>query len=172
MNFKDNKLRMKKVNYLLILLLSIFSCNTEVPTQFSEEALNDTFITPQGESVAFKDILEVYKGKTIVIDIWASWCGDCIKGMPKVKALQKDYKDVVYVFLSLDRSQGAWKRGIKKYNVKGAHYFMQSGWKGAFGNFVNLNWIPRYMVINKQGNIELFKAVKADNDKLIEALKK
>ena len=163
---------MKKMNYLLVLLLSIFSCNTEIPTQFSEDALNDTFINLQGESVAFKDILEVHKGKTIVIDIWASWCGDCIKGMPKVKALQKDYKDVVYVFLSLDRNQDAWKRGIKKYNVNGAHYFMQSGWKGAFGDFVNLNWIPRYMVINKQGNIELFKAVKADNNKLIEALKK
>jgi len=163
---------MKKINYLFVLLFSIFSCNTEVPTQFSEDALNDTFITLEGESVAFKGILEAHKGKTVVIDIWAPWCSDCIKGMPKVKALQKDYKDVVYVFLSLDRNQDAWKRGIKKYNVNGAHYFMHSGWKGAFGNFANLNWIPRYMVINKQGNIELFKATKADNNKLIEALKK
>ena len=172
MNYKDNKSIMKKMNYLLIVLLSIFSCNTEVPTQFSQDALNDTFITLQGESLAFKDILEAHKGKTIVIDIWASWCGDCIKGLPKVKLLQKDYKDAVFVFLSLDRGQDTWKRGVKKYDVKGDHYFMQSGWKGAFGNFVNLNWIPRYMVINKQGNIELFKAVKADNHKLIEALKK
>jgi len=160
------------MNYILILLLSIFSCNTEVPTQFSEAALNDTFITLEGNNIAFKDILENNKGKTIVIDVWASWCKDCIKGMPKVKALQLDYKDAVYVFLSLDRSQEAWKKGIKRYHVDGEHYFMQSGWKGAFGDFVNLDWIPRYMVINKAGNIELFKAIKADDDKLIQAIKK
>ncbi|WP_034046112.1 TlpA family protein disulfide reductase [Wocania ichthyoenteri] len=160
------------MNYLIILLLSIFSCNTEVPTQFSEGALNDTFITLDGDNIAFKDILETHKGKTIVIDIWASWCKDCIKGMPKVKTLQSEYKDVVYMFLSLDKSQEAWKKGIKKYNVEGTHYFMQSGWKGAFGKFVNLDWIPRYMVINKAGNIELFKAIKADDIKLIQAIKK
>ncbi|WOD42462.1 TlpA family protein disulfide reductase [Hwangdonia lutea] len=158
--------------YTLILLFSVFSCNTEVPTQFSEEALNDTFVTLEGNNIAFKDILETHKGKTIVIDIWASWCKDCIKGMPKVKALQSEYKEAVYIFLSLDKSQNAWKKGIENYKVNGEHYFMQSGWKGAFGNFVNLDWIPRYMVINKTGNIELFKAVKADDDKLIEAIKK
>ncbi|MFD1163471.1 TlpA family protein disulfide reductase [Hwangdonia seohaensis] len=158
--------------YTLILLFSVFSCNTEVPTQFSEEALNDTFVTLEGNNIAFKDILETHKGKTIVIDVWASWCKDCLEGMPKVKALQSEYKEAVYVFLSLDKSQNAWKKGIKKYNVNGEHYFMQSGWKGAFGDFVNLDWIPRYMVINKTGNIELFKAVKADDDKLIEAIKK
>ena len=154
------------MNCLLIVLLSIFSCNTETPTQFSEEALNDTFITLEGNSVPFKDILETYKGQTIFIDIWASWCSDCIKNMSKVKALQQDYEDVTYIFLSLDKSEDAWKKGVKKHEVKGEHYFMQSGWKGAFGEFVNLNWIPRYMVIGKDGTIKLFKAVKANDKKI------
>lgn len=163
---------MKKISCSFIFLVSFLSCNTETPAQFSEEALNDTFITVEGDTIAFKEILETCKGKTLVIDIWASWCRDCIKGMPKVKMLQDTYKDAVYIFLSLDKNQKAWKKGIKKYNVEGKHYFMQSGWKGAFGNFVDLDWIPRYMIINEAGNIELFKAVKADDDKLIEALKK
>lgn len=157
---------MKRMNYLLVLLLSFFSCNTEVPSQFSDEALNDTFITLEGNTIAFKDILETHKGKTLVIDIWASWCSDCIKGMPKVKVLQSKYKDATYIFLSLDRTQKAWKKGIKKYKVKGEHYYMQSGWNGAFGEFVDLDWIPRYMLVDAEGNIKLFKAVKA-NDKRI-----
>ncbi len=160
---------MKKMTYLLVLLLSIFSCNTETPTHFSEDALNDTFITLDGNSVAFKDILETHKGKTLVIDIWASWCADCIKGMPKVKALQEEYKDATYIFLSLDRTEEAWKKGIKKYNVVGENYYMQSGWEGPFGEFVNLDWIPRYMVVDAEGNIKLFKAVKA-NDKRIKQI--
>lgn len=163
---------MKKLHFLFIILLSFFSCNTEIPTQFSEEALNDTFITLDAESLAFKNILETHKGKIILIDVWATWCRDCLVGMPKVEALQSEYKDVVYMFLSLDRSESAWKKGIKKYNIKGEHYFMQSGWKGAFGDFLDLSWIPRYMLINKTGEIVVFDVIEANEEKLIQALKK
>lgn len=154
------------MNYLLFILLSFLSCKTETPTQFSEAALADTFTTLEGNSIVFKDIIEAHKGQTILIDVWASWCRDCIEGMPKVKTLQKKYKDVAFIFLSLDKTENAWKKGIKKYDVQGEHFFMQSGWEGAFGEFLDLDWIPRYMVIDKQGNIKLFKAVKA-NDKRI-----
>lgn len=157
---------MKKTFYLLILFLTIFSCNSQTPTQFSEAALNDTFISLEGDSIAFKDILKAHSEGALVIDIWASWCGDCIKGMPKVKALQKEYPNAAYLFLSLDKNEGAWKRGIKKYHVQGEHYFMKSGWKGDFGEFVDLDWIPRYMVVDAEGNIKLFKAVKADDENI------
>ena len=163
---------MKKTNYLLILLISFFSCNTKPPTQFSAVALNDTFITLEGNSIAFKDILETHKGKTLVIDVWASWCSDCIKGMPKVKDLQEEYKDATYIFLSLDRGVEAWKRGIKKYKVEGEHYYMPKGKNCAFADFVNISWIPRYMVINEASEIVVFNVIEADDEKLIEAIKK
>ena len=162
---------MKKIKYILIVLITIFSCTKETPTQFSEAALNDVFETLNGESITFKDILEAQKGKTIVIDIWASWCGDCIKGMPKVKALQQEYKDASYIFLSLDRTQSAWIRGIKKYDIEGEHYFMPSAKNCDFADFVNISWIPRYMVINQAGEIVVFDVIEADDNKLIEALK-
>tara|TARA_R110000868_G_scaffold183890_1_gene425231 strand:+ start:937 stop:1425 length:489 start_codon:yes stop_codon:yes gene_type:complete len=161
---------MKKITFLLIIILTVLSCNSQEPKQFSEAALNDTFVSLEGKSVAFKDILETYKGQTLVIDIWASWCGDCLKGMPKVKALQEDYQDVTYIFLSLDRGQDAWKKGIKKYKVEGEHYYMQSGWEGPFGEFVDLDWIPRYMVVDAEGKIKLFKAVKADDKRIKQIL--
>lgn len=162
---------MKKLKYILIFLLSFTSCKSqEKPAQFSEVALNDSFIKLDGSSATFRDILDTNKGKTIVIDIWASWCSDCIKGMPKVKDLQKKFGNVTYVFLSLDKSQEAWKKGIEKYNVQGQNYFMQSGWKGPFGEFVQLDWIPRYMVVDGNGTIKLFKAIEADDKKITEIL--
>ena len=161
---------MNKLIYLLIVCLAFFNCTGQEPTSFSDAALNDTFIDLQGEEVTFKDILQAHKGQTIVIDIWASWCKDCIGGMPKVKVLQQAHQEVVYIFLSLDKSQEAWKKGIEKYDVNGTHYFMQSGWKGDFGSFVNLDWIPRYMVIDKEGNIKVFKAVEADDKKIKDVL--
>ncbi|GAA4884540.1 TlpA disulfide reductase family protein [Flaviramulus aquimarinus] len=159
------------MKYLIVLLISFLSCKTE-PKTFSDEALQDTFLNLGGNSVTFKSILEAHKGKTVVIDIWASWCGDCIKGMPKVKTLQAAFKDVSYVFLSLDRGEDAWKRGIKKYNVVGDHYYMPNGKKCDFADFVNISWIPRYMVVNKAGEIVVFNVIEANDNKLIEALKK
>tara|TARA_R110000868_G_scaffold23051_2_gene93751 strand:+ start:735 stop:1223 length:489 start_codon:yes stop_codon:yes gene_type:complete len=161
---------MNKLKYIIVVLISFLSCSEE-PTQFSEAALKDVFETLNGDIITFKDILETQNGKTIVIDIWASWCSDCIKGMPKVKALQEAYKDVAYIFMSLDRTQDAWIRGIKKYDLQGEHYFMPSAKKSAFADFVNISWIPRYMVINKAGEIVVFDVIEADDNKLIEALK-
>ncbi len=162
---------MKKLVGIILLLLVVLSCKAQEPTQFSQEALNDTFITLEGKTVTFKNILEQHKGQLIVIDIWASWCKDCIAGMPKVKALQEANNDVVYVFLSLDKTQDAWKKGIEKYKVAGAHYFMQSGWEGPFGKFINLDWIPRYMVVDKTGNIALYKAIEANDANLQSIIK-
>jgi len=163
---------MNKLKHALIIITSLafFRCFAQEPIVFSKEALNDTFISLDGETVTFESILNKYKGSDIVIDIWASWCKDCVGGMPKVKELQKDYKNAAYVFLSLDKTQVAWKNGIIKHEIKGDHYFMQSGWKGDFGTFARLNWIPRYMVVDKQGNIKLYKSVEADDEKIKEVL--
>lgn len=162
---------MNTLKYILILLISFLSCKND-PKTFSVEALNDTFIDLQGKPVSFQSILDANKGKTIVIDIWASWCGDCVKGMPKVKALQSQFPEASYVFLSLDRGVDAWKRGIEKYNVTGNHYYMPNAKQCDFANFANISWIPRYMVLNKASEIVVFNVIEADDNKLIEALKK
>lgn len=162
---------MMKFIKILIIVLSITSCNSQSPIQFSQEALSDTFISLEGESIQFQDILNKHKEQTILIDVWASWCRDCIKGMPKVKEIQAEYPDVVYLFLSLDKNINSWKKGIDKHQVKGEHYYMQSGWKGPFGDFLDLDWIPRYLVVDKQGNIKLYKAVKASDKNIIKSLK-
>ncbi|MGX7666141.1 TlpA family protein disulfide reductase [Flavobacterium pedocola] len=140
-------------------------------TAFKKEALENVMVTTDGGQITFKEILKKYEGKTIVMDIWASWCSDCIKGMPKVKALQKEFPDATYLFISMDKTPEAWKKGIEKYEVNGEHYMATDGMKGVFGKAVNLDWIPRYMVVDKKGTIALYKAIEADDQKLIETLK-
>ncbi|WP_034057232.1 TlpA family protein disulfide reductase [Lacinutrix jangbogonensis] len=163
---------MKKIVIILILFIAITNCKAqEEPIVFTEKALADIFIDTKGDEIAFSKILKAYKGKQIVIDIWASWCKDCVKGMPKIKKLQTNNKETVFLFLSLDKSEEAWKKGIKKYTIEGEHYFIKSGWKSEFASFLDLDWIPRYLVIDKTGNIKLFRAVKADDQKLKSALK-
>ncbi|WP_242158819.1 TlpA family protein disulfide reductase [Aestuariivivens sediminis] len=163
---------MKKKTSLLLLLICFYSCDFVNKKKFNKATLEDTFTTLDGGTRDLEAILQPHKGKTILIDIWASWCKDCLVGLPLVKDLQSRYKDVVYIFLSLDRSEEAWKKGIERHGVQGEHYFMFKGKQGPFADFVKIDWIPRYMVINKAGKIEIFKAIKADDNKLLKALKK
>ena len=92
--------------------------------------------------------------------------------MPRAKQLQKEFPEVTFLFLSLDKDVTSWKRGIERFDIKGEHYFMQSGWDGDFGNFLDLNWIPRYLVVNENGFVDLFKSIKVTDPEIVNALKK
>lgn len=162
---------MKNSLLAILFVTTLLSCQNRVETQFSDAALNDEFVALNGDSVLFKTILEKHQGRTVFIDVWASWCKDCLVGLPSVKKLQVDYPEVDFVYLSLDKTQKAWKKGVDKLDIKGDHYFMQSGWKGAMGTFLDLDWIPRYMIIDKQGGIKVFKAIKTSDITLLNNLK-
>lgn len=164
---------MKKLLLLPLLLVAFISCSQAQETQFTAETLADEMTSLEGDQLTFKEILAKYRGKTVVIDVWASWCPDCIKGMPKVQALQQQFPKAVFLFLSYDKTDESWKKGIEKYRVMGEHYHIgPSMKKGAFAKGIALDWIPRYMVVDKDGKIALFKAIEADDKKLIETLKK
>ncbi len=162
---------MKKTVFAFVFLFTLISGYSQEPLK--KDALELEIKSDKGVKTTLGEVIESHKGKPILIDIWATWCPDCIKGMPKVHDLQKQFKkEVVYLFLSYDRTEDAWIKGIKKYKVKGENYFILSDWKtGKLKGAINLDWIPRYMVIDKNGKIALFRAIEADDSKLIETLK-
>lgn len=162
---------MKKILVLLIAVVS-FSCSHAQKTTFSKEALSETLLANDGNQVIFKDILKKYKGKTLVIEVWASWCGDCIKAMPKIKELQANNPEVAYLFISMDKTADKWKEGIIKHNIKGDHFMANDQMKGVFGKAIDLDWIPRYIIIDKTGEIVLYRAIETDFEKINSTLKK
>lgn len=155
---------------IIIFLLFITFAQAQQKT-FSEAALGDVFLSENGKKVSFSEILQQYKGKTVFIDVWASWCKDCIDGMPKVQKLREENPEIVFLFLSLDKETDSWKHGIEKYSVVGENYFIPSGWKGSFCASIDLDWIPRYMVVNSEGQISLYKAIETNDENLLKALK-
>jgi thiol-disulfide isomerase/thioredoxin len=152
------------------MLISTLGCAQKEETSFKKEGLENIMVTTENKPITFAEILKKYEGKTIVIDVWASWCSDCVKGMPKVKELQEKNPEVTFLFISMDKSYESWLKGIEKYEVKGEHYLTADGMKGVFGNSIDLDWIPRYMVVNKKGKIALYKVIEADDEKLIKTL--
>ena len=162
---------MKKILLSLITSLLLVNCSEAQETSFTEESLKEEMLSMDGKLTSFESILEKYEDKTIVIDVWASWCPDCVKGMPKVEVLQQEFPEAVFLFLSYDKTPEKWLAGIDKYAVKGEHFLIQTAWKGGnFSNSIKLDWIPRYMVVKKK-EIKLFKAIEADDERLIEIIK-
>jgi thiol-disulfide isomerase/thioredoxin len=140
--------------------------------KFSKESLAYELTTVDNGKATFKSILNNHKGKKVVIEVWAGWCSDCIKAMPKVKELQATNPNVDFVFISMDKSFDKWKEAITKHDLKGDLYWVndEKMMKGAFGKSIELDWIPRYIVLNEKGKIELFRAIETDFEKINTAL--
>ncbi len=163
--------------FVLINLNSVFAQNDPAPDyllnrSFPDSVGNLSLIDMNGKDINFSDVLSANKGEKVVIDIWASWCRDCIVSMNSLKKLQAKSanNNVVYVFLSIDRDEKKWKAGIDKYNITGQHFRIPLGWKNPLSNYIHLDWIPRFLVVNEKGKIILPKAVTAKDEKMTEVL--
>ena len=111
---------MKKLR--IVFLFLIIGCQS--PTRFTKEALNEKFVSIAQQDVTFQNILLKHQGNKILIDIWASWCRDCIVTLPELKKLQQKNPTVHFVFLSLDKSKERWIRAIDRLKIKGDHYYI------------------------------------------------
>ena len=159
---------MKKILATLALGLGLTSCQAQ--TEFSKESLTSKLTTTDNKDISFEEILNQNEGKTVVIEVWASWCGDCVKAMPKVKEMQATHTNVDYVFISMDKTADKWKSGIEKHALVGDHYMANDQMKGVFGKAMDIDWIPRYIIVDKTGKIVLYRAIETDFDKINETL--
>lgn len=155
---------------LLAFTFTIISCHAQ-KEEFSKTALKTELVALDGKEIAFGDILKEHRGKTVIVEIWASWCGDCVKAMPKFKELQANHPEADYVFISMDKADDKWKAGIEKHQLKGNHFWAVDGMKGKFGQAIDLDWIPRYIIIDKTGKIVTYRAVETDFEKMDTTLK-
>lgn len=101
--------------------------------------------------------LEDLKGKFVYIDVWATWCGPCIKEIPSLKQVEADYhnKNIEFVSISIDeeRDHEKWKKMIPEKELGGIQLLADSAWKSKFITDYGINGIPRFILIDPQGNI-------------------
>lgn len=166
---------MKLVNTtFLLLLFANLAFSQKAPetskSEFPDSAMEQLLFDLDDNQTTTGTVLDVYKGKTVLLYIWAMWCPDCLEGFPELQAFQAANPDVPVVYFSLDREEQQWKDGINKFNLKGDHYWFKTGWKNQFTDAIDLNWIPRYLVINPDGGIATYYAVKADDPALQQAV--
>jgi thiol-disulfide isomerase/thioredoxin len=162
---------MKKL--ALVLMISIFglSYSQQQPkvlkTSFSKEALVQKLEDEEGKNISVQQILDQHKGKVLVIDFWAGWCRDCLKALPKAEELEKNNPNVDFVFLSLERSKEGFDKSLERFNMKDkSNYWFASGWKNDFNNYIDLNWIPRYMIVDQKSSIAKYYAISPEDPEI------
>lgn len=107
--------------------------------------------TPEGEPYA----LSKMRGKYVLIDFWASWCGPCRRENPNVVALYGKYKDKGFDILgvSLDRTEDAWKKAIEQDGLTWKHISDLQGWKSQHAALYSVTSIPQTLLIDPEGKI-------------------
>jgi thiol-disulfide isomerase/thioredoxin len=168
MTLKNN---LGKASLLVVAIVAFCAFRDCQRENFSKEALEQTLMDTTNSKIVFEDIVKKHKGKVTVIEVWASWCGDCVKAMPKIKTMQQDFPKVDYVFVSMDKSYEKWIEGIKNHELKGEHYWATEGMKGSFGKAIDLDWIPRYIIMDSRGTVVTYRAIETDFEKMYDTLK-
>lgn len=150
---------MKKVFFLicaLVFCLQSFAQADAKPTfAIGEVAPEIAMSTLKGDLVKLSDM----KGKFVVVDFWASWCGDCRRETPAMVELYKEYhpKGVEFLGVSFDTDAAKLTEAVEKYQIPWTQVSELKKWKETEINKVyKLSWIPAFYIICPEGKVAAF----------------
>lgn len=110
------------------------------------------------------------KGSYVYIDVWATWCGPCKQQIPYLKKIEEEYegKNITFVSISTDRQNkyNAWRQMIENQQMGGVQLF--AGTDYAFQQAYQINSIPRFLLIDPEGNIVSADAPRPSDPRLKE----
>ncbi len=116
-----------------------------------KEATDFVLNDPEGNPIA----LSSFRGKVLLVDFWASWCGPCRRENPNVVKLYNDYRDKGFEILgvSLDESHDKWIGAIEADELTWPHVSDLEGWGGSAGKLYGINSIPATVLLDREGVI-------------------
>ncbi|KFF07227.1 TlpA family protein disulfide reductase [Flavobacterium reichenbachii] len=104
-----------------------------------------------------KTKLSDLKGKYVYIDLWATWCAPCRAEIPYLQKIEEKYhgKNIEFVSISIDKLKDneKWKKFVTDKNLGGTQLFADKDWESEFVTNYGVTGIPRFILIDPQGNV-------------------
>ena len=104
--------------------------------------------------------MSALKGKVVVVDFWATWCGPCVAELPAMKKLYEKFhgQGVEFLGVSLDqpKEQGgldALKKFVKEQEIRWPQYYQGKGWESDFSRSWGINSIPTMFLVDQDGKL-------------------
>ncbi|GGH42786.1 thioredoxin [Mangrovimonas yunxiaonensis] len=157
-------------------ILSKISLRKELP-KGSPSPVFENYENHAGGTTSLSDL----KGKYVYVDVWATWCGPCKAEIPFLKDVEKKYhdKNIEFVSISIDdakRSGGGsmekakekWQNMVTEKQLGGIQLISDKNWASDFVQAYKINGIPRFILIDPDGNIVSPDAPRPSSDALIE----
>lgn len=133
-------------------------------TQPGSVAADFTYPDISGKEISLSD----FKGKVVLVDVWATWCGPCRGEIPHLKKLEKELhgKDIAFVGVSVDdaKDRQKWIDFVNKEQLQGVQVHA-SGWSKITKDY-QIKAIPRFMVFDKEGRVVSVDAPRPSNPEL------
>jgi thiol-disulfide isomerase/thioredoxin len=121
-----------------------------------------------------KTRLESFKGKYVYIDIWATWCGPCVREIPFLQKIEERYhdKNIVFVSISIDKQADfyKWEKMVKEKNLGGVQLIADNDWNSDFAKSFGVTSIPRFILIDPSGKVVKAVAERPSNPELLNEL--
>ena len=121
------------------------------PAGSGEVAAEIKGLTPEGKGLSLTSL----RGKYILIDFWASWCGPCRRENPNVVRMYQEYKDKGFDILSvsLDNNKDRWVQAIKQDKMTWHHISDLKGWSSELSKPYGVRGIPYTVLVDPEGKI-------------------
>lgn len=114
------------------------------------------------------------KGKYVYVDVWATWCGPCIREIPSLKEVEKKFhnENIAFVSTSIDevKDHDKWVGMVNDKALGGVQLMADNAWKSKFVQDYAIQGIPRFILIDPNGNIVSADAPRPSDPKLLELL--